>query len=341
MSKINILVIGNDFNGVGYYRVNSPYLTLSDPNINIKYLPLSDFTFILNEESLKDIQIIIYQKTLPLRTKEELDNFIKIKTKYDIKIVIDIDDYWDLDKNHPHHSTNNTNNRLELIINNIKFADYISTTTPFLADKIKEYNSSVVIFENAVNLKETQWIPNKIKSEKTRFLWGGGITHLYDLQLVEDSLKLSNNDLIDKAQLYMCGFDLRVQDKNGNMIIGDPRISYWTKFEKIFTNNYQSIKNKEYLKWVKEYLDNGEGVFGYNEEFKDEFYQRRWTKPILTYGTMYNEADVVLAPLKNTYFNSMKSQLKVIEAGAYKCPIIASNHSPYTIDVIDGKNGLV
>ena len=53
---------------------------------------------------------------------------------------------------------------------------------------------------------------------------------------------------------------------------------------------------------------------------------------------MYNDADVCLAPLKNNNtFNYYKSNLKVIEAGAHHCPIIASNYGPYTIDDIEGK----
>ncbi|MFW6225284.1 MAG: glycosyltransferase [Bacteroidota bacterium] len=81
--------------------------------------------------------------------------------------------------------------------------------------------------------------------------------------------------------------------------------------------------------------------WGSFEKFKDEFYQRRWTKPIFIYGTMYNEADVALAPLKDFKFNRMKSQLKVIEAGAHNCPIIASNFGPYQLDVVNGKHGFL
>jgi hypothetical protein len=43
--------------------------------------------------------------------------------------------------------------------------------------------------------------------------------------------------------------------------------------------------------------------------------------------------DVSLAPLKDTLFNRLKSQLKVIEAGFYKKALIASNIGPYTIDL--------
>jgi glycosyltransferase involved in cell wall biosynthesis len=52
---------------------------------------------------------------------------------------------------------------------------------------------------------------------------------------------------------------------------------------------------------------------------------------------MYNEADISLAPLKNNHmFNYCKSQLKVIESGCHKMPIILSKYGPYTIDDIEG-----
>jgi glycosyltransferase involved in cell wall biosynthesis len=65
----------------------------------------------------------------------------------------------------------------------------------------------------------------------------------------------------------------------------------------------------------------------------DESYLRVWTKPVTGYAKNYSKFDVSLAPIKNTMFNRMKSQLKVIEAGFYKKAIIASNIGPYTIDL--------
>jgi glycosyltransferase involved in cell wall biosynthesis len=162
------------------------------------------------------------------------------------------------------------------------------------------------------------------------------------LKLLKNVFNNSDEDILNKAQFYMCGFDLRTRNpQTGQMGMDAPMYSEWVKFEKLFTNNYKNIKNPEYLAWLKEYVDNGEGMFGYNEKFKDEYYQRRWTKQIFTYGTMYNEADVALAPLNDSPFNNMKSQLKVLEAGIHKCPIIASNNGPYKLDVVDGKNGFL
>jgi glycosyltransferase involved in cell wall biosynthesis len=194
--------------------------------------------------------------------------------------------------------------------------------------------------ENAVNEKEQQWIPNKTESEKIRFIWGGGISHLPDLQILKTSIEHFDKKILDNIQLYLCGFDLRMT--MGNKILkDDPNRSMWGKFESIFTNNYKWIKNSDYLKWLNEYTDITRDLYGYNIDFKNEFYQRRWTKPILLYGTMYNEADVALAPLKSSLFNNMKSQLKIIEAGIHNMPIIASKTNPYIIDVIDGKHGFL
>ena len=58
-----------------------------------------------------------------------------------------------------------------------------------------------------------------------------------------------------------------------------------------------------------------------------------WTKPVTGYAKNYSKFDISLSPIKNTMFNRMKSQLKVIEAGFYKKALIASNIGPYTIDL--------
>lgn len=122
---------------------------------------------------------------------------------------------------------------------------------------------------------------------------------------------------------------------DGSITQDNPKRSLWTQFECIFTNDYKWVNNPEYQSYLFQY-DNTN--FGRNEKFLSEFYNRRWTKSISEFGTMYYEADVCLAPLKSNHeFNHKKSQLKVAEAGAHKCPIILSNYGPYTIDDIEGK----
>jgi glycosyltransferase involved in cell wall biosynthesis len=106
----------------------------------------------------------------------------------------------------------------------------------------------------------------------------------------------------------------------------------WIFFESIFTNNHKYVMNNEYRQWLNTFEK------PIDDKFANEFYQRIWTQPVLLYGEMYNNADVTLAPIKNNItYNYVKSQLKIIEAGAHKCPIIASNYGSYTIDDVEGK----
>ena len=50
---------------------------------------------------------------------------------------------------------------------------------------------------------------------------------------------------------------------------------------------------------------------------------------VFEYGEVYRHFDFVLAPLQDTKFNNCKSELKIIEASAYKKPIICSAVYPY------------
>jgi len=337
--KINILVVSGDNDGVGYYRILNPHLCMNDPDINVDIRLLSDGTLpLLSEEFMSKYDILFYNKMLPL--KPEIESvFYSIIKKYNIKLVYDIDDYWILNSTHLNYRSWKKNNSQSVIEKILKNSDHITTTSPLFADIIREHNPNITVIENALNIKEQQWNSVKVESEKTRFIWGGGISHMPDLRLLKDDFKLFDKEFLTKAQIYLCGFDLRIRMAGGQTAIDDSRRSQWGHFESIFTSGNKYIKDHNY----RSHLDNNEKndnvTFGYVEKYKDEFYQRRWTKAILEYGTMYREADISLAPLKNNHmFNYCKSQLKVIESGAHKMPIILSDYGPYLIDDIEGKN---
>lgn len=338
MDKMKILVLNSDMDGVGYWRLLSPYSCINEPNIEIDIRLIMDSTLPLHDENfISKYNIIVYNKPLPFAKSEYRNMFKNAIKKHNIKVIFDIDDYWVLTNSHPNYKAWKKQNVQEIVENELKSVDCVTTTTTFLAEKIKPLNENIVILPNSVNLKEQQWISNKKKSDKIRFLWGGGITHLVDLRLLKTSFEKINKKLLYNIQMYLCGYDLRMNTPQG-MKKADPRTSAWTFFENIFTNNRKWIKNSDYATWLRTPDDNGRDNYGVKEEFKSEYYQRRWTKPILLYGTMYNEADVVFAPLKNNYtFNLVKSQLKIVEAGAHKCPIICSKYGPYTIDDIEGE----
>lgn len=235
-------------------------------------------------------------------------------------------------KEHPIHDIIKFHKINEKIISSIKVSKYITTTTTIFADEIRKYNKNVFVFPNAINPDESQFKEPTLSSEKLRIGWLGGSSHLHDLEILNPSFgKLYQ--LRDKLQYVLCGFDTRGTVTEINNQTGQhtkrnilPEETVWAKYESIFTQNY-SIISDEYKKHLLKYSQE-EYYNQYNES-----YVRVWTKPVTSYAKNYSKFDVSLAPIKNTVFNRMKSQLKVIEAGFYKKAMIVSNLGPYTLDL--------
>lgn len=61
----------------------------------------------------------------------------------------------------------------------------------------------------------------------------------------------------------------------------------------------------------------------------------------LNYTQFYNSIDIALIPLRKDKFNSLKSELKVVEAGFFKKAIICSDVHPYRGIIKHGHNALV
>jgi glycosyltransferase involved in cell wall biosynthesis len=194
--------------------------------------------------------------------------------------------------------------------------------------------NNVIVFPNAVNDEEPQFKSTPIKSDKIRFGWLGGSSHLYDLELMQNGISSTHNSFKDKVQFVLCGFDLRgsvteidSNTKQQRQRPIQPMETVWYKYEKFFTDDYKALSSE-----YKEYLHS----FTESPSFEDgnEPYRRRWTRDVNTYASNYNYFDVSLAPLVESVFNANKSQLKVIEAGFHKKAIIASDTDPFTLDLI-------
>jgi glycosyltransferase involved in cell wall biosynthesis len=192
------------------------------------------------------------------------------------------------------------------------------------------------VIPNAINPLEKQYQSNPEKSKRIRIGWLGGSSHLKDLEILKGLVsKFKNDGLIDKVQFVLCGFDLRGTITEINQKTGEqkqrpikPKESVWYEYERIFTDDYK-IVSEEY----KDFLLSFE-----NKEYENvdnEPYRRVWTKPITSYASNYNLFDISLAPLKESTFNKVKSQLKVIEAGFHKKVLIGQDFGPYQIDIID------
>jgi glycosyltransferase involved in cell wall biosynthesis len=285
-----------------------------------------------NDNFLKQYDVIHYHRTLG-----DYDNLPKLLDRCDelgIVTIMDLDDHWSPGPDHPAYQIIKQNELDKKISNNLKISRNITTTTSVFANEIKKLNENVFVLPNAINTDEKQYQSNPEKSERIRIGWLGGSSHIKDLQILKGLMgSLKREGLIDKIQFVLCGYDLRgmmtmIDQKTGEQKQRPikPKESVWYQYEKIFTDDYK-IVSEEYKNFLlsfenKEY----EGV-------ENEPYRRVWTKPITSYASNYNLFDISLAPLKESMFNKVKSQLKVIEAGFHKKAIIAQDFGAYQIDI--------
>jgi len=331
MNKIKVLVLPSDRTGVGKFRSIDPHVCLQnnhsdDFHVDIEYDPkLDDINY------WKQYQIVHFHRSIG----QDYDKSVQIIQKLNsmgIVTIMDLDDYWLPTKEHPIQQLIIQNKIHEKIVANLKVAGNVTTTTTIFANEISKFNKNVFVLPNAINPNEPQFQAKTESSDRLRFGWLGGSSHLHDLKLLDGTFN-KLRPIKDKFSVYLCGFDTRGTVTEINKDTGEqkqrpikPEETVWARYEEIFTDKYSLIDptQKEALMKFKEedYV---------NKEFPT--YNRIWTKPVTSYAANYKWFDVSLAPIKNHVFNRMKSQLKVIEAGFYKKAIIASNIGPYTIDL--------
>jgi glycosyltransferase involved in cell wall biosynthesis len=251
---------------------------------------------------------------------------------------MDLDDYWSPGQHHPAYLLIKNNKLDKLILDNVRSARNVTTTTSVFADEISKYNKNVYVLANAIDPNEKQYTPTPEPSERIRIGWLGGSSHLKDLEILKGVAgRFKGDGLLDKIQFVVCGFDLRgtmtmIDEKTGQQTQRPikPMESVWYQYEKIFTDDY-AIVSPEYKNFLLSFKQ---------EEYPNvanEPYRRVWTKPISTYASNYNLFDISLSPIEENTFNKVKSQLKVIEAGFHKKAIIAQNYGPYQIDLVNSQ----
>lgn len=341
---MKILVITSQrITGLNYHRQVIPFA-----NLDIETNDVHKWDFDFTDEYLKQFQCVSFLRTIDVngRTTEICERL----TKLGIKIHFDIDDYWVLPNNHPLYKGYKAQNIGLQTVEAIKNADFVTTTTPYLAERIKEYHEKVYVLPNAIDPEQEQWKHELIPNELTRFGYIAGVHHNADVELLQPNMyKLwKDASLYKKFQLSIAGFNLN-KFHAGDVFLN----AYYYYVEQIFTDNHKYIKNQTYKDYLRIYKPNP--LYRVSEEdkdkvivnphkeitaltnptvlsqFKDEAYNRIYGLDTFNYGRIYNFIDVSLVPLHQTMFSSLKSQLKLIEAGFMKKAVIVSDVKPYDL----------
>lgn len=181
---MRILALTSKFSGVGYHRIMMPLV-----NMQKDYCLITDD---INEEILEHkFDIVVMNRMLQIPI-EQMNEWRK---KYGFKLIVDNDDYWELDPSHILNETYKLNNVTNRIKEYIEIADLCTCTHERLASKIYELNKQVEILPNAIPYGEEQFQDNKINTDLVRFFWSGSGTHSGDLDILRFPMKRINFDI--------------------------------------------------------------------------------------------------------------------------------------------------
>jgi glycosyltransferase involved in cell wall biosynthesis len=182
---IRVLVVPSDRFGVGYFRSVTPHLALESQypdefKVDIDYEPQLN-----NDEWLKQYDIIHYHRNLgPF---EEMETLLSRLKTLGIVAIMDIDDYWSPGNHHPAYEIIKQQQLDKKTYNNIKLAQYITTTTDIFAKEISNTNKNVFVIPNTVDSTDSQFISNPEPSDRLRIGWLGGSCLKPDTEILTDN----------------------------------------------------------------------------------------------------------------------------------------------------------
>jgi glycosyltransferase involved in cell wall biosynthesis len=272
---MKVLGIINKDSAVAYHRITMPLLLMDDVDALVTN-NITDETFTDNYE------VVFYSRLL---NDYAFDKINEMRRKHGFKLIIDVDDYWILDKWHPMYQDYIAEDYHMQQIKNMVNADAVFVTNERLYTEAVTYNEHTYIIPNAIP-PAGQFVTTRTEpSDRVRLFWQGSVTHEEDINLIRYAIEMISNTHKDKIEMVMAGFH--------------PEIDIWVRMAKMYTLN-KRLQNKLFQGMTYE-----------------------------TYYKSYAHADICLVPLVNSRFNSMKSNLKILEAGNLSLPVITHHVMPY------------
>jgi len=214
--KTRILFYNVDGAGVNYFRTQTPAMELEKNHSDEFYTeinPQLDFNDPKTIDYLKSFHIIHYHRQLLPNTKKMLALSKELKANGTV-LILDIDDYWYLHKLHPFYGMSLEKKMHEPIIENLKIADYITTTTDIFADKIREITKrdNVTVLHNSIDpAVMRQFKDNRTEDPdgRVRITYMAGSSHKVDVEQLYGVVNWlqANSETKDKFKIILAGWD--------------------------------------------------------------------------------------------------------------------------------------
>ena len=318
--KLKILVVASNDGGCSYYRALMPFEKLQqkckdDVEVRFNKNPIGwEVSANSAGEIHQDIDwcdIMMTQNISNFGPTFMLELFkaAKAANKY---IHYDTDDLLtDIYKGHRLYEVYKERDLSKLTMALYHNADLVSVTQKKFAHRIQQFVAgTLVVIKNAIDFDLPCWNLGKTYRTSTKqpckIGWVGGIHHEQDVKQVP-GLGISVNAKVGPENIR---WGLYGRPPIGEEGPDDWQQKVWNEYTRILVGP-QKHKN-----WT--------------------VYQ---AMPTDRYGSMYTNIDVAIAPLEWNDFNDSKSEIKLMEAGHYGVPLIATDCGAYDEIIENGVTG--
>ena len=286
--------------GVDYHRLVLPHGTIGQNNPEVEISNINEIDS-ATDEFLQGFDLIVANRFIS-KMGDDTNLIFKLKT-LGVPYVLDLDDDYRIPDWHVLYQTSRQGRHAARISECINGAMAVTVTHKLLQKTLlyETNQKNIFIVPNGI-MPEKQFEPKPcVFKDKVNFGWSGSITHFEDVQDIHDGLySLYSDESLDKEFRIVYG-GFEPKDQTSQAIAG-----------------VLSAKGK-----AKEY----------------QFATFPATDPY-NYANFYDYINVSLIPLRANRFNSLKSNLKLLEAGFKKKAVIVSDVHPYSEDTVNGWNAL-
>lgn len=228
-----ITIIAKPGNGCDWHRLLTPLIYLDDNEpIQLKRYEEDE-----TKELFATSDTIIFNRDLhtPVQVIAEW------KEEYGFKLIMDLDDYWELPFEHLLYYSWKENMYDEKIKTFLSLADHVICTTHKLAEYIKPFNKSVSVIPNCIDSQSI----NRTQSDKMRFIYAAGVTHAPDVNLLKGRFQRIATDpyIKNNAKFILAGVDNKKYSP------------HWEYMKAIFafTGSYELMEARPLDKYIEFY----------------------------------------------------------------------------------------
>ncbi|MDI6821785.1 MAG: glycosyltransferase family 4 protein [Actinomycetota bacterium] len=172
------------------------------PGVELKkrghHVVLNDF---LTIDRVREFDIIVFQRQFIASSLRAIDyaNSLGKLTVYELD-----DDLWHIDKASPAYNFWSDPRKLRAVEAALKACQLVTTSTPYLAELLRQYNKNVVVLPNMLPSEYWQVKHESREDGKIIIGWAGGAHHWSDLEILRGTIEQILDDY-PHVELHVVG----------------------------------------------------------------------------------------------------------------------------------------